>query len=158
MADQAAHPTIEPPSLVAAVKPRLKVLVYDSGPYLGFDHSKDIYGDGTMVVVPLPGHTPGSLGVFLKLGQRSVFLIGDAADTLEAAERGLPKSTPIRANTDFEPEVADTTTRRIADFHRAHPEIDLVPAHDRTAFAAAFGSPSTCEPAFHSPKGERSAK
>ncbi|HWJ71723.1 MAG TPA: hypothetical protein VNX29_01010 [Kaistia sp.] len=86
--------------------------------------------------------------MFLKLGQRSVFLLGDATDTLEAAERGLPKSTLIRANTDFEPEMADATTRRLADFHRAHPKIALVPAHDRTAFAAVFGSPSTCEPAF----------
>jgi N-acyl homoserine lactone hydrolase len=158
MADQAAHPTIEPPSLIAAVRPRLKVLVYDSGPYLGFDHSKDIYGDGTMVVVPLPGHTPGSQGLFLKLGPRRIFLIGDAADTLEAAERGLPKSAPIRANTDFEPEVADTTTRRIAEFHRVHPEIALVPAHDRSAFAAAFGSPSTCVSDFHSTQGDRPAK
>jgi hypothetical protein len=72
-------PTITPPSLVATVKPGLKILVYDSGPYMGFDESEDIYGDGTIVVVP---------GVFLKLGQRRVFLIGDVAVTLEAAERG----------------------------------------------------------------------
>jgi hypothetical protein len=72
-------PTITPPSLVATVKPGLKILAYDSGPYMGFDESEDIYGDGTIVVVP---------GVFLKLGQRRVFLIGDVADTLEAAERG----------------------------------------------------------------------
>jgi N-acyl homoserine lactone hydrolase len=62
MAGQAAHPTITPPSLVAAVKSRLKILAYDSGPYLGFDESEDIYGDGTIVVVPLPGHTPGVAG------------------------------------------------------------------------------------------------
>ena len=63
MTDQAAHPTNTPPSLVAAVKSRVKVLAYDSGSYLGFDKSKDIYGDGTIVVVPfLPGHTPGSQG------------------------------------------------------------------------------------------------
>lgn len=149
MAAQAAHPTITPPSLIAAVEPRLKTLTYNSGPYLGFNQSKDIYGDGTIVVVPLPGHTPGSQGVFLKLGQRRVFLIGDAADTLEAAERGLPKSLPIRTNTDFEPELADMTTKRIFDFHRAHPDIAIVPAHDRVAFAKVFGNPSTCISDFH---------
>ena len=149
MMDQAANPTITPPSLVEAVKPRLKIIAYDSGPFLGFSESKDIYRDGTIVVVPLPGHTPGSQGVFIKLGQRRVFLIGDAADTLEAAERGLPKSPAIRTNTDFEPELADETTRRVADFHRVHPEIALVPAHDRIAFAAVFGSPSTCVSQFN---------
>jgi glyoxylase-like metal-dependent hydrolase (beta-lactamase superfamily II) len=148
MAHQAKQPTITPPSLVAAVQPRVKSLSYDAGPYLGFDSSDDIYGDGTIVVVPLPGHTPGSQGVFLKLGQRRVFLIGDAADLLEAAVRGLPKSPPIRAATDFEPELADAQTKRISNFHRAHPEIALVPAHDRAAYVAAFGSPSTCVSSF----------
>ena len=144
MAEQAANPTITPPSLVTAVEPRLKILAYDSGPYLGFDQSKDYYGDGTIVVVPLPGHTPGSQGVFLRLGDRRVFLIGDASDVLEAAERGLPKSGPIRANTDFQPELADLTAKRVSSFHRAHPEIALVPAHDRVAYTEVFGAPSTC--------------
>ena len=153
MADQEADPTITPPSLVKSLKPRLKTLAYDSGPYLGFSESEDIYNDGTMVVVPLPGHTPGSQGIFLKLGQHSVFLIGDAADTLEAAERGLPKSQAIRTNTDFEPELADETTKRVAAFHLAHPEIALVPAHDRVAFAAVFGNPSTCISDFESTQG-----
>ena len=153
MADQEANPTITPPSLVKSLRPRLKTLAYDSGPYLGFSESEDIYNDGTMVVVPLPGHTPGSQGIFLKLGQHSVFLIGDAADTLEAAERGLPKSQAIRTNTDFEPELADETTKRVAAFHLAHPEIALVPAHDRVAFAAVFGNPSTCISDFESTEG-----
>lgn len=152
MAAQARNPTITPPSLVASVKSRLHELTYDSGPYLGFDRSKDIDGDGNIVAVPLPGHTPGSQGIFLKLGSGRVFLIGDAADTLEAAERGLPKSPVIRANTDFDPELADETTRRIATFHRAHPDIALIPAHDRDAFAAVFGKPSTCLSDFRSPK------
>ena len=158
MTEQASNPTITPPSLVAAVKPRLKIMAYDSGPYLGFEKSKDFYGDGTIVAVPLPGHTPGSQGFFLKLGQRRIFLIGDAADTLEAAERGLPKSPAIRTNTDFDPDVADTTTRRISDFHRAHPEIDLVPAHDRVAYLAVFGNPSICVFGFRSTPGNGNAE
>ena len=149
MASQAKHPTITPPSLISAVKPRLKILSYDSGPYLGFGKSKDIYGDGVIVVVPLPGHTPGSQGMFIKIHQRSVFFIGDAADTLEAAERGLPKNPVIRSNTDFEPLVADATTKKIAAFHRSHPDIAIIPAHDRDAYAKIFGKPSTCLADFH---------
>ena len=37
---------------------------------------------------PFPATPRGQQGVFLKLGQRRVFLIGDVAVTLEAAERG----------------------------------------------------------------------
>lgn len=148
MAQQAKQPTITPPSLLAAVEPRVKSLAYRSGPYLGFESSDDVYGDGAIVAVPLPGHTPGSQGIFVRLGQRRVFLIGDAADLLEAAARGLPKSAGIRAATDFEPEFADVQTKRISDFHRAHPEIALVPAHDRAAYVAAFGTVSNCISSF----------
>jgi N-acyl homoserine lactone hydrolase len=63
---------------------------------------------------PFPATPQGSQGMFLKLGQRRVFLIGDAAATLEAAERGLPKGPAIRTATDFEPDLADMTTRRIS--------------------------------------------
>jgi glyoxylase-like metal-dependent hydrolase (beta-lactamase superfamily II) len=158
MAGQAAHPTILPPSLYAALEPRLKVLAYSSGPYMGFDESEDIYGDGSIVVVPLPGHTPGSQGVFLTVGQRRVFLIGDAADTLEAAYRGLPKSPPIRSNTDFLPDLADSQSKRLADFHREHPEVVIIPAHDRTAYLGLFGQPSSCVSDLHSNQGDRASR
>jgi hypothetical protein len=36
---------------------------------------------------PFPATPRGQQGVFLKLGQRRVFLIGDVTGTLEAAER-----------------------------------------------------------------------
>lgn len=158
LAGQEKHPTITPPSLVAAIWPRLKSLTYHSGPYLGFKSSYDVYGDGTIVVVPLPGHTPGSQGVFIKLGSRSVFLIGDAADTLEAADRGLPKNAAIRAATDYDPQQADATTKRISAFHRAHPEIALVPAHDRDAYVAVFGRPSTPIFSFPAPQADTQGK
>jgi N-acyl homoserine lactone hydrolase len=148
LAEQAIHPTITPPSLVAAVWPRLRSLPYDSGPYFGFKTSDDIYGDGAIVVVPLPGHTPGSQGVFIRLHRRRIFLLGDATDTLEAAVRGLPKNPVIRAATDWDPKIADMTARRIAAFHRAHPDIALIPAHDRDAYAAVFGQPDRCIAAF----------
>lgn len=141
---QAAHPTITPPSLVNATKARFRVLSYDSGYFLGFSKSKDLYGDGSIVVVPLPGHTPGSQGVIARLGTGRVFFIGDAADTLEAAERGLPKSSMLRSATDADPALADQTTKHIAAFHLRYPHIDLIPAHDRQAYLAVFTAPSTC--------------
>jgi hypothetical protein len=30
---------------------------FESGPYLGFPESHDVYGDGSIVIVPAPGHT-----------------------------------------------------------------------------------------------------
>jgi glyoxylase-like metal-dependent hydrolase (beta-lactamase superfamily II) len=33
---------------------------FEGGPYLGFPCSHDVYGDGSIVVVPAPGHTPAA--------------------------------------------------------------------------------------------------
>ncbi|MEI9885789.1 MAG: MBL fold metallo-hydrolase [Rhizomicrobium sp.] len=40
---------------------------FESGPYLGFPKSHDVHGDGSIVIVPAPGHTPGSVIVFVTL-------------------------------------------------------------------------------------------
>src|SRR5260370_19348984 len=42
-------------------------LQFDPGPYETFDESADLYKDGSVVVVPLRGHTPGSVGIFVNL-------------------------------------------------------------------------------------------
>ena len=52
-----------------------------TGPsYEGFRSSLDLFGDGSVVLVPLPGHTAGNTGMFINRsnGPR-VFLLGDAA-------------------------------------------------------------------------------
>src|SRR5262249_50748135 len=38
---------------------------FDPVPYLGFDQSRDLYRDGSIVIVPVPGHTPGSVAIFV---------------------------------------------------------------------------------------------
>jgi N-acyl homoserine lactone hydrolase len=38
---------------------------FEAKPYLGFPTSHDVHGDGSVVVVPAPGHTPGSVIIFL---------------------------------------------------------------------------------------------
>lgn len=42
------------------------------GPY---DH--DLFGDGSVVLFHLPGHTPGSLGVLVRTPEKNFFLAGD---------------------------------------------------------------------------------
>jgi len=57
---------------------------FEEGPYLGFPYSHDVYGDGSIVVVPAPGHTPGSVIIFVTLhsGMRYAF-VGDLVWQLE---------------------------------------------------------------------------
>lgn len=48
-----------------------------------FAWSHDLAGDGTLSVVPLPGHTPGHVGLVVRDGERTLLLAGDAPRTPE---------------------------------------------------------------------------
>ena len=57
---------------------RYETYAFEGGPYLGFPKSHDLYGDGAIVVVPAPGHTPGSVIVFVATPQGDRFaFVGD---------------------------------------------------------------------------------
>ncbi len=45
---------------------------------------RDVFGDGRIVLLPLPGHTPGSMGALVQLEQSGSFLL--AADTVSLRE------------------------------------------------------------------------
>ena len=51
----------------ASTRTRFETYRFDGPGYLGFPASHDVYGDGAVVIVPAPGHTPGSVIVFLTL-------------------------------------------------------------------------------------------
>ena len=68
-------------------------LRFEPAPYETFDESADLYGDGSVVAVPLRGHTPGSVGIFVNFSPtRRLFYVGDAVDD----ERGFERSEERR--------------------------------------------------------------
>jgi len=61
------------------IRPRLVDL---DGPALGpFPATHDLLGDGRLVLVPTPGHTPSHMGLLVADDGRKLLLAGDAADT-----------------------------------------------------------------------------
>ncbi|MEV6702911.1 N-acyl homoserine lactonase family protein [Streptomyces sp. NPDC051453] len=56
----------------------------------GYDH--DMFGDGSITLLSLPGHTPGSLGLQISLPERTLVLTGDAAHLRESIDNtvGMP--------------------------------------------------------------------
>ena len=67
----------EPPPRFAA--PATYNVLKDSKTiYVGLDRDYDVFGDGTVVIKPTPGHTPGHLALVVKLAKTgSVMLTGD---------------------------------------------------------------------------------
>lgn len=62
---------------------------------------KDVFGDGSVVMLDLPGHTPGHHGLLVKLaGMGAVLLSGDAAHFRENYDSdGVPTFNTDRADT-----------------------------------------------------------
>jgi len=119
---------------IAAV--RFAPFEFDEGPRDGFDRSHDLFGDGSVVAVPLPGHTPGSTGYLVQgLKDRWLF-IGDAAWHLEGVKRPSSKMALAAAAVDGDSEQTAQTLGLLHALHEARPDIQIVPAHDLDAVAS----------------------
>lgn len=68
---------------------------FDTGqPVLAVDGEHDLFGDGTVRIVPTYGHTPGHQSVIVKLPGGDVLLAGDCCYTEKNLDRMiLPKAT-----------------------------------------------------------------
>lgn len=49
-----------------------------TSPLPGFAPGADIFGDGSLIGIPLPGHAPGHMGLLAATDDRPTFFIGDA--------------------------------------------------------------------------------
>jgi glyoxylase-like metal-dependent hydrolase (beta-lactamase superfamily II) len=134
----AAHTQKFPP----ASAPTLK---FDATPYETFDESIDLYKDGSVVVVPLRGHTPGSVGIFVNLSPtRRLFYVGDAVDDERGFEERVGKSL-ILQDSDNDMALANQITGRLSELHEKVPGLAIIPAHGRSAYKKFFpGGPLTC--------------
>lgn len=108
---------------------------FEGGSYLGFPKSHDVYADGAIVVVPAPGHTPGSVIVFLTLpsGKRYA-LIGDLAWQREAVTLREERPWLQRTLADANPKQVEHSLLCMAAIADRFPELTLVPAHDARGF------------------------
>jgi glyoxylase-like metal-dependent hydrolase (beta-lactamase superfamily II) len=106
------------------------------GSYGPFARSLDLFGDGSVVVVPMPGHTPGSVGVLVNLpsGRRFLF-IGDTAWAREGVDWPAEKPWVSRRMVDGDPASVREQLVQLHQLQRAHPELVVVPAHDARVHA-----------------------
>ncbi|WP_432563218.1 MBL fold metallo-hydrolase [Kineococcus sp. SYSU DK003] len=105
---------------------------FDGPAHLGFSASRDVHGDGSVVIVPAAGHTPGSVVVFVTVpsGRRFAF-IGDLTWQLEGITRQAERPLLLRALADSDPA---GVRRDLARVIALADEVHLVPAHDARAY------------------------
>jgi glyoxylase-like metal-dependent hydrolase (beta-lactamase superfamily II) len=92
-------------------------------PYGPFPQSRRLTEVGDVTLVPVPGHTPGQIGVLVEEGKHTVFLAGDSSYTQDLMLRG--QADGVGADDQLE----RLTHERIRAYAAANPTVYLV-AHD----------------------------
>lgn len=109
-----------------------EVYSFEGGPYAGFSASHDVFGDGSVVLVPAGGHTPGSIVAFIHLpGGPSYALVGDLAWQREGIDRPAERPWVSRMLVDDDAGGVRSALAQLHALKRAMPDLVVVPAHDR---------------------------
>lgn len=99
-------------------------------PCLSFPASYDVFGDGSMLLVDVPGHAPGQLGMLVNLPSgRRFFLAGDSFYFPDSLERKAPKSRIMQALVKEGPE-SEETLDRLWRLVGDEPGLEMLPCHD----------------------------
>ncbi|MDE2141820.1 MAG: MBL fold metallo-hydrolase [Elusimicrobia bacterium] len=95
-------------------------------PFGPFDHGKDLFGDGTVILVDLAGGATGGMGLWLNLDSGPVLLTGPAAYVYDNVfDDALPDRRFVVDVSSF---AWNTRAMRLAV--EAVPRLVVVPAHD----------------------------
>lgn len=102
----------------------------DGPPVLTFAAGHDLFGDGSVVLVDLAGHTPGSVGVLAHTATGWVLLAGDAAWHNDQIDL-------IRQKAGYPGGLADEdrheTFRTLHRLHAVKDRVTIIPTHDHRA-------------------------
>ena len=100
---------------------------FTDAPLTPFGATHDLFGDGTVRLMPLPGHARGQIGAYIEPCR--TLLAADGA-WLSAAFRQNrpPDAVPLRAFFD-DPAATIQTLDRLHRFHLDHPDVRIVPTH-----------------------------
>ncbi len=129
---------VTPQDFLERLTGRLKPIPFDGPAYEGFPSSHDLLGDGSVVAVPTPGHTPGSTSWFVNSGDgRRWLFIGDAAFVEEGIRKPAQKGWLVR-KADAEGEETASSLALLHAISVARPPtqppdgkgIDIIVAHD----------------------------
>jgi glyoxylase-like metal-dependent hydrolase (beta-lactamase superfamily II) len=94
-----------------------------------FRKTVDLFGDGTLVLVDLPGHTAGQMGLIATIEDGSaVFFIGDAGWVSGNFVLNRTPSQVIRLFVDSFRNFKQSL-QSIHDFHKMNPDVLVVPTH-----------------------------
>ncbi len=102
-------------------------LEFDKDPWGGFDASIPLTPDGSVRLIPTPGHTLGHLSVVVEQDDHLVLITGDACYSERALQRGIVDGVAQSAR------LHRDTTRRLRELCTRR-SVVVVPTHDPDGF------------------------
>lgn len=141
-----ARPPAVLPSQVSSPDIRWHTYALEARRWGPFEQHLDLFGDGSVVLVPLYGHTPGSVGVVVTLpsGRQAMF-VGDVAWRAEAVAHEAPKPFLSRRVVDHDAQATHQTVRLLNAIQKANPGLLIIPAHDAAVHDALGHYPAWVE-------------
>ncbi|MCH5584917.1 N-acyl homoserine lactonase family protein [Shimazuella sp. AN120528] len=102
---------------------------FTSGAFHSFDASQDLFGDGSLIFLPTPGHSKGHASLLVRTDEEThVFLTGDSLYTLRHLDFEHLCAFVPGPKKDFH--IYLDTIKRIRELRKALPNMVIVPTHD----------------------------
>lgn len=104
----------------------------EAKPVLGFEQSYDLLGDGSVVLLPMPGHTPGSTAILVRLetGKRLLFVGDTIWRAVQIEGDGAEKYWFARSIVDGDRAAVKRWIDQLVTLHKTDPNLMIVPSHD----------------------------
>ncbi|MFQ5458690.1 MAG: MBL fold metallo-hydrolase [Myxococcota bacterium] len=112
------------------------IVPWEDKTLFGFKGTWDYFGDGSVVFIAAPGHTPGSLMALVNLGSQPVLITGDAVYVHQNYEIPAPKGAIFMHKADRDEEAAMRTIEKVHEIYKSHPEIFILLSHDLDQYPA----------------------
>ncbi|MDQ2731853.1 MAG: MBL fold metallo-hydrolase [Armatimonadota bacterium] len=93
-----------------------------------FGPNHDLFGDGSLILVPLPGHARGQVGALATTSRRRLFLAADSV-YFTASIRDQRRPSPITNAFVDDPSAVGTTIDALYQFSKDNPDVAFLPTH-----------------------------
>jgi glyoxylase-like metal-dependent hydrolase (beta-lactamase superfamily II) len=132
------------PGLLPADFERRAVWLGDfAGPALGeLGPTLDLFGDGSAVVISLPGHARGHIGLLAHTQRGKLFFVADACWMSEAYRTNTPPHWVARVFID-DFATMKATLARVHHYHQQHPDVTVLPTHCPEVYRRYVEAPRT---------------
>ncbi|MCC3863747.1 N-acyl homoserine lactonase family protein [Terrisporobacter petrolearius] len=117
------------------VKENLKLFTYDSGKFKSFSKSLDYFGDGSVILLPTPGHSPGHSAVLVQAEGYDFLFMGDTPYTLNHMSIEEVRQLTLGG---IEEEKQLESTRNLQKLVDVKPDTVMLFAHDYTDYQSDY--------------------